>query len=57
MENMTDKKQLEMHIHGVKDNLDSIEFKLQNVYEKINTLINKLDQHEEMFKAIEEKLK
>ena len=52
---MTDKAQLEMRIHGVKDNLGSIEFKLQEVYDKVQKLIDKLDEHEEIFKAIEEK--
>lgn len=54
---MTDKAQIEMKIHGVKDNLGIVESKLQDVYGKVEALINKLDEHEEMFKAIEEKLK
>jgi predicted nucleic acid-binding Zn-ribbon protein len=54
---MTDKAHLEMRIHRVNDNLDSIESKLQDVHDKIQKLIENINEHEEMFKAIEEKLK
>lgn len=54
---MTDNAHIEMKIHGVKDTLGSIESKLQDVCDKVQKLIDKLDEHEAEFKAIEEKLK
>lgn len=53
---MTDNSQIEMKIHQVKDQLGSIEFKLNGICDKVEALISKMEEYEVEFKAIEEKL-
>jgi archaellum component FlaC len=53
---MTDIPQIEMKIHNVKDQLGSIEFKLNEICDKVEALISKMEEHEAEFAAIEEKL-
>lgn len=53
---MTDPRQIEMKVHGVKDQLSVIESKLNNICGKVEMLIAQMDAHEAEFRAIEEKL-
>lgn len=53
---MTSIDQIEMKIHKAKDQLGSIEYKLEMIADKIDALIVKMNEHEMEFQAIQEKL-